>query len=175
MSLAIDPQEEIESQMGDFQATQMSSRTPPRWDAELAEVSNYLLCDSNKRPGIVISRTLTGGDIVIDYITCVVGKSGVVELAATTPLHAADAGSTTKCNNWEHLVQPQGDTFLPLAAEDTGALHEEAVDLLTSAASAAGGTAGERQAFLKHWQERRAILCATTEHECSEGPVHSHA
>jgi len=89
-----------------------------------------------------------------------VGKSDVVELAATTPLHAADAGATTKCNNWEHLVQLQGDTFLPLAAEDTGALHEEAVDLLTSAAAATGGTAGERQAFLTYWRQVMAITTA---------------
>ena len=129
------------------------------WDAR-AEVSNHLLCDSNKRPDIVIFKSLAGGDIVIDYITCVVGKSDVVELAATTPLHAADAGATTKCNNWEHLVQLQGDTFLPLAAEDTGALHEEAVDLLTSAASATGGTAGERQAFLTYWRQVMAITTA---------------
>ena len=112
------------------------------WDAK-AEVSNHLLCDSDKRPDIVIFQSLAGGDIVIDYITCVVGKSDVVDLAATTPLHAADTGATTKCNDWEHLVQLQGDIFLPLAVEDTGALHEEANDLLTSAASATSGTAGE--------------------------------
>ena len=129
------------------------------WDAK-AEVSNHLLCDSNKRPDIVIFKSLAGGDIVIDYITCVVGKSDVVELAATTPLHAADAGATTKCNNWVHLVQLQGDTFLPLAVEDTGALHEEAVDLLASAASATGGTAGERQAFLTYWRQTMAITTA---------------
>ena len=129
------------------------------WDAK-AEVSNHLLCDSNKRPDIVIFKSLAGGDIVIDYITCVVGKSDVVELAATTPLHAADAGATTKCNNWVHLVQLQGDTFLPLAVEDTGALHEEAADLLASAASATGGTAGERQAFLTYWRQMLAITTA---------------
>ena len=132
------------------------------WDAK-AEVSNHLLCDSNKRPDIVIFKSLAGGDIVIDYITCVVGKSDVVELAATTPLHAADAGATTKCNNWVHLVQLvqlQGDTFLPLAVEDTGALHEEAVDLLASAASATGSTAGERQAFLTYWRQTMAITTA---------------
>ena len=78
------------------------------------------------------------------------GKSDVVELAATTPLPAADAGATRKCNDWEHLVQLQGDIFLPLAAEDTGELHDEAADLLTSAASAASETAGERQAFLTY-------------------------
>ena len=60
----------------------------------------------------------------------------------------------------EHLVQLQGDVFLPLAAEDTGALHEEAVDLLASAALAAGGTAGERQAFLTHWRQVMAITTA---------------
>ena len=129
------------------------------WDAK-AELSNFLMCDSNKRPDIVIFKSLAGGDIVIDYITCVVGKSDVVDLAATTPLHAADAGATTKCNAWEHLVQLQGDVFLPLAAEDTGALHEEAVDLLASAALAAGGTAGERQAFLTHWRQVMAVTTA---------------
>ena len=77
------------------------------WDAK-AELSNFLMCDSNKRPDIVIFKSLAGGDIVIDYITCVVGKSDVVDLAATTPLHAADAGATTKCNAWEHLVQLLG-------------------------------------------------------------------
>ena len=129
------------------------------WDAK-AEVSNHLLCDSDKRPDIVIFQSLAGGDIVIDYITCVVGKSDVVDLAATTPLHAADTGATTKCNDWEHLVQLQGDVFLPLAVEDTGALHEEAVDLLTSAASATSGTAGERQAFLTYWRQVMAVTTA---------------
>ena len=54
----------------------------------------------------------------------------------------------------------QGDTFLPLAAEDTGALHEEALDLLASASSALGGTAGERQAFLTYWRQVMAITTA---------------
>ena len=55
------------------------------WDAK-AELSNFLMCDSNKRPDIVIFKSLAGGDIVIDYIG----------LAATSmPLHAAGAGYCT--------------------------------------------------------------------------------
>ena len=129
------------------------------WDAK-AEVGGFLLCDSNKRPDIVIFQSLAGSDVVIDYVTCVVGKPGVVELAATTPLHAADCGATMKCNNWEHLVRLQGDTFVPIAVEDTGTLHDEAVDLLASAASAVGGSMGERQAFLTYWRQTMAITTA---------------
>ena len=63
-------------------------------------------------------------------------------------------------NDWKHLVQLQGDIFVPLAAEDTGELHDEAVDLLTSAASAASGTAGERQAFVTNWRQVTAVTTA---------------
>ena len=69
------------------------------------EVTGALIGDSNKRPGIMIFRGTGGSDVFIDFITCLPMKPDVVNLAASTPAHAADLGAAKKIGDWLELVQ----------------------------------------------------------------------
>ena len=118
----------------------------------------------------------------IDFITCLPTKADVVNSAASTPGHAADLGAAKKMGDWLDLVQRQGDEFVPIAVESGGRVHEDALDLLSEACGAIGGSPGERQALLTYWRQRvsmanargvaavikaRTPLCTGVHHPCS--------
>jgi hypothetical protein len=124
------------------------------------EVTGALIGDSNKRPDIMIFRGVGERDVFIDFVTCLPTKPDVVSLAASTPGHAADLGAAKKIGDWLELVQRQGDEFVPIAVESGGRVHEDALDLLSEACGAIGGSPGERQALLTYWRQRISMANA---------------
>ena len=70
---------------------------------------------------------------------------------------AADAAASGKEAKWTARVEFQGDVFAPLVIEDGGRLHQALSDVMGDAATSAGGTLGERQAFLTYWRQRLAV------------------
>ena len=129
------------------------------WESRM-EVTGALIGDSNKRPDIMIFRGVGGSDVFIDFITCLPTKADVVNSAASTPGHAADLGAAKKMGDWLDLVQRQGDEFVPIAVESGGRVHEDALDLLSEACGAIGGSPGERQALLTYWRQRVSMANA---------------
>ena len=57
-------------------------------------------------------------------------------------------------------MQRQGDEFVPIAVESGGRVHEDALDLLSEACGAIGGSPGERQALLTYWRQRISMANA---------------
>ena len=98
------------------------------------EPSNALLSDSGKRPDLIIhDNSASSPQTFIDFINCVVAKSPSPNRGASLPGVAADAGANEKIDRRRELVHAQGDSFIPIAQEDSGLVPQPKDNLFDEA------------------------------------------
>lgn len=114
---------------------------------------------NGKRPDLIL-RHVNGTSLFGDVRTCDPQLPSHLNLASTTPGHAARLGEASKIRDWQQTLDSQGDSFIALCHERGGLISDGALNLLKLASQQISPSLGSQTAYLHYWRTRLHLVCS---------------